>query len=109
MKMLGNFDNKFNLEKFLQFKGKLVAAVILRIRDIWADYLTMVFKDLAKDLEQMVWAKLKNEQYEYFKRLLKQCLDCFKLNKKYLDFNLDDVDYADILSEEITNNENNGC
>ena len=31
------------------------------------------------------------------------------MNKKYLDFNLDDVDYADILSEEITNNENNGC
>lgn len=109
MKMLGNFDNKFNLEKFLQFKGELVAAVILRIRDIWADYLTMVFKDLAKDLEQMVRAKLINEQYEYFRRLLKQCLDCFKLNKKYLDFNLDDVDYADILSEEITNNENNGC
>ena len=109
MKMLGEFDTKFNLEKFLQFKGELVASVILKIRDIWADYLTMVFKDLAKDLEQMVRAKLINEQYEYFRRLILQCIDCFKMNKKYLDFNLDDVDYADILSEEITNNENNGC
>lgn len=109
MKMLGQFDTKFNLEKFLQFKGELVASVILKIRDIWADYLTMVFKDLAKDLEQMVRAKLINEQYEYFRRLILQCIDCFKMNKKYLDFNLDDVDYADILSEEITNNENNGC
>ena len=107
--MLGEPDDKFNLEKFLQFKGELVAASILKIRDIWADYLTMVFKDLAKDLEQLVRAKLINEQYEYFRRLLLQCIECFKMNKKYLDFNLDDVDYADILSEEITNNENNGC
>lgn len=109
MRMLGEPDDKFNLEKFLQFKGELVAASILKIRDIWADYLTMVFKGLSEKLEQLVRAKLINEQYEDYRRLLLQCIECFKMNKKYLDFNLDDVDYADILSEEITNNENNGC
>lgn len=108
-KMLGEPDNKFNLKKFLEFKSELIASTILKTSDIWADYLSSIFERLADDLKQLVWAKLVNEQYEYYKRLLEQCIECFKLNKKYLDFNLDDVDYADILSEENANNENNEC
>ena len=109
------FDSKIQQDMktilSMGYDEKMIRKVytILKTSDIWADYLSSIFERLADDLKQLVWAKLVNEQYEYYKRLLEQCIECFKLNKKYLDFNLDDVDYADILSEENANNENNEC
>lgn len=107
LRMLGQFDNHLNLEKFLQTKGELVAAIIESVANIWADFLLSEFVKLKSDIVKIIKDKLIGEKYEDYKRLLRQCLDCFKTHKEYLDFDIDDVDYADILQEESASDENN--
>ena len=65
----------------------------------------IIIGDLVKELT----VKLSLEQAEYYARLIKKLIDCFKRFKNNInfDFNIDDVDYADILpsEEEPKNNE----
>lgn len=107
LQMLGKFDKNFNLQGFLHSKGELIAKIITEIANIWADFLLTEFKLLKADIVKLIKQKLVGEQYEYYKRLLRQCIDCFKMHEEYLDFDIDDVDYADILQEETNSSENN--
>ena len=61
------------------------------------------------NLSGQVALKLHLEQIAYYGILLKKLIDCFKRkkNKGNLDFNIDNIDYADIYgdNEEPENNE----
>ena len=109
LQLLGKFDKNFNLEKFLKAKGELIAALVQKIADIWADFLLGIFRELSADILKMVKDILVGEQFEYYKKLVRQCIECFKMAKdnNYLDFNLEDVDYADILSDQENATEDN--
>lgn len=111
LKMLGKFDTNFNLEKFIKAKGELITAIVQEISDIWADFLLGIFKELSAEVFKMVKQLIAAEQFEDYKKLLRQCLECFKIARSndYLDFNLDDVDYADILPDDLVSPEENNC
>ena len=59
------------------------------------------------DLVKEITIKLSIEQARYYARLIKKLIDCFRRHGRDLDFNIDNVDYADILetAEEPKNDE----
>ena len=65
----------------------------------------IIIGDLVKELT----VKLSLEQAEYYARLIKKLIACFKRQRSGLDFNIDNVDYADILQSEEEEPKNNDC
>ena len=61
------------------------------------------------DLVKEITIKLSVEQARYYARLIKRLIDCFRKHGKSLDFNVGNVDYADILPEEQEEPKNNEC
>ena len=53
--------------------------------------------------------KIGIEQAQYYTRLIRKIIDCFKRKGTRLDFDVDNVDHADIISEELTEPKNNNC
>ena len=110
LKIIGRESN-FNLEEFLGQYKQLIADLIRSIRDQLLEYLQRELMMLIGDLVKELTIKLTLEQAEYHTRLIKKLIDCFKRwkrNNTDIDFNIDDVDYADILSSE-EEPKNNDC
>ena len=108
LKIIGRESN-FNLEEFLGQYKQLIADLIRSIRDQLLEYLQRELMMIIGDLVKELTVKLSLEQAQYYARLIKKLIDCFKRRKSNInfDFNIDDVDYADILpsEEEPINND----
>ena len=53
---------------------------------------------------------LAQEQINYYKRTLRQCIECFRKNRDNLDFDVANVNYADIIEEEDNSDtQQNNC
>ena len=113
LKIIGRESN-FNLEEFLGQYKQLIADLIRSIRDQLLEYLQRELMMLIGDLVKELTIKLTLEQAEYRTRLIKKLIDCFKIFKRRkrnntdIDFNIDDVDYSDILPSE-EEPKNNDC
>ena len=108
LKIIGRESN-FNLEEFLGQYKQLIADLIRSIRDQLLEYLQRELMIIIGDLVKELTVKLSLEQAEYYARLIKKLIACFKRKKNTLDFNLDNVDYADILPSEEEEPKNNDC
>lgn len=108
LKIIGRESN-FNLEEFLGQYKQLIADLIRSIRDQLLEYLQRELMMIIGDLVKELAIKLSLEQAQYYARLIKKLIDCFKRRKSNInfDFNIDDVDYSDILpsEEEPINND----
>ncbi len=94
-------DINFTLEEFIARFKQLIVQMLRAIRDLILEELTNRLLALLRDLAKEISVKIVAEQAMYYYRLLKSVIDCFKSSKrKGLDFNIDQVNYADILSEE---------
>ena len=109
LKIIGRESN-FNLEEFLGQYKQLIADLIRSIRDQLLEYLQRELMMIIGDLVKELTVKLSLEQAQYYTRLIKKLIDCFKRRKSNndIDFNIDDVDYADILPSE-EEPKNNDC
>ena len=109
LKIIGRESN-FNLEEFLGQYKQLIADLIRSIRDQLLEYLQRELMIIVGDLVKELAVKLSLEQAQYYARLIKKLIDCFKRRKSNndIDFNIDDVDYADILPSE-EEPKNNDC
>jgi len=104
LKIIGRETN-FNLEGFLLQYRQLIADIIRSIRDIIIDYITKELMVIINDLVKEISFKLNIEQVLYWQRLLKKLIDSFRFRKQNgytIDFNIDSVDYADILPSETS-------
>lgn len=110
LKIVGRETN-FDLEGFIGQYKQLMADLIRSIRDQLLDYLMGELKIIIGDLVKEVTIKLSIEQARYYARLIKRLIDCFKRfrSKNGSDFNVDDIDYADILPNEQEEPKNNDC
>lgn len=101
LKIIGRETN-FDLEGFIGQYKQLIADIIRSIRDIMLEYITKEIMIIIGDLVKEITLKLSIEQALYWQRLLKKLIDCFKFrrNRYSIDFNIDNVDYADILPSE---------
>lgn len=108
LKIIGRETN-FDLEGFIGQYKQLIADLIRSIRDQLLDYLMREIMIIIGDLVKEITIKLSVEQARYYARLIKKLIDCFRRHGKNLDFNIDNVDYADILPEEQEEPKNNDC
>lgn len=108
LKIIGRESN-FNLEEFLGQYKQLIADLIRSIRDQLLEYLQRELMMIIGDLVKELTVKLSLEQAEYYARLIKKLIACFKRQRSGLDFNIDNVDYSDILQSEEEEPKNNDC
>lgn len=108
LKIIGRETN-FDLECFIGQYKQLIADLIRSIRDQLLDYLMREIMIIIGDLVKEITIKLSVEQARYYARLIKRLIDCFRKHGRSLDFNVDNVDYSDILPEEQEEPKNNEC
>lgn len=108
LKIIGRETN-FDLEGFIGQYKQLIADLIRSIRDQLLDYLMREIMIIIGDLVKEITIKLSVEQARYYARLIKRLIDCFRKHGRSLGFNVDNVDYADILPEEQEEPKNNDC
>ena len=101
LEILGK-DTNFNLEGFIgQFK-QLIASLIRTIRDQLIKYLVDELMKILGNISTEIAVKIGIEQAQYYYRLMKKIIDCFKRKGTTLDFTIDSVEHADIITEEQT-------
>ena len=101
LEILGK-DTNFNLEGFIgQFK-QLIASEIRTIRDQLIKYLVNELMKILGNIATEIAVKIGIEQAQYYYRLMKKIIDCFKRKGTTLDFTIDSVEHADIITEEQT-------
>lgn len=99
LQLLGQQTN-FNINDFIDMHRQLIVQILRAVRDALIQYLVDELMKILADLAKEVAVKLTVEQAQYYMHLIKKLIDCFRRNRNTLDFNIDDVDYADILQEE---------
>lgn len=100
LKTLGRETN-FNLQDFMAMFKQLIASLIRAVRDQLIQYLLNELMKLLTTLASDVAARIAIEQAAYYTRLIKRLIDCFrKRDKTTIDFNIDEVNHADIVQEE---------
>lgn len=101
LEILGK-DTNFNLEGFIgQFK-QLIASLIRTIRDQLIKYLVDELMKILGNIATEIAVKIGIEQAQYYYRLMKKIISCFKRKGTELDFSIDSVEHADIITEEQT-------
>ena len=101
LEILGK-DTNFNLEGFIgQFK-QLIASLIRTIRDQLIKYLVDELMKILGNIATEIAVIIGIEQAQYYYRLMKKIIDCFKRKGTTLDFTIDSVEHADIITEEQT-------
>lgn len=101
LEILGK-DTNFNLEGFIgQFK-QLIASLIRTIRDQLLKYLVDALNEILDNIKTEIVVKIGIEQAQYYNRLMKKIINCFKRKGTTLDFTIDSVEHADIITEEQT-------
>ena len=108
LRIIGRETN-FDLKGFIGQYRQLIAEIIRSIRDQLLDYLLKEIMIIIGDLVKELTIKLSVEQARYYARLIKKLIECFKKHGSGLDFDIDNVDYADILPSEEEEPKDNEC
>jgi len=111
LKIIGRETN-FNLTEFLAQYKQLIADIIRLIRDQILKFFQDALMDLLNSLKEQLASLLNLEQVKYWERLLQQLINAFNKFKQLhavIDFNTDNVDYADILPDNEEQPKNSDC
>ena len=96
--------------EFITRHSALIKDIIRKIRDILISLINEYIEELIIDLSVGEAKLLAQEQIDYYKRTLRQCIDCFRSNRQNLDFRTDNVNYADIIEDETdSDTKQNSC
>lgn len=99
LKIMGKETN-FSLEQFIGSFKDLIATLIRAIRDMLLEYLVNELMKIVGNLVKEVANKLMIEQAQYYARLIKKLIDCFRRHGSTLDFTMDRIEHADILPDD---------
>lgn len=98
LQILGQ-STSFSLSDFIEKYRQMIVEIIRAVRDALIQYLVDELMKILADLAKEVAIKLTVEQAQYYMRLIRRLIDCFRSNRGDLDFNIDNVNYSDILEE----------
>lgn len=98
-RMLGENED-FSIEGFIESNKKMLVEIIRSIRDIILNYLKEELMKIIGTLVKQLAAKLSLEQFEYYRRLMIQCIASISKLNKNTDWDMADVNYADIIPED---------
>lgn len=99
--MLGENDD-FDVAGFIEANKNMLVDIIRSIRDIILDYLKNELMKVLNNIVKQIAQKISLEQFEYYRRLLMQCIAAFGRLKNNTAWNMADVNYADILQDKTT-------
>lgn len=99
LKTLGRETN-FNLQDFIAMFKQLIASLIRSIRDMLIQYLMEELMKILSQLATDLAARISIEQAMYYARLIKRLIDCFRKRNNTLDWTMDIVEHADIVSSD---------
>lgn len=98
LKTLG-METNFNLNDFIAMFKQLIVALIRSVRDALLQYLMDELMKLLSDIAAAVAVKISTEQALYYARLIKRIYECIKRKEQTLDWQMDEVNHADIIQE----------
>jgi hypothetical protein len=98
LKTLG-METNFNLNDFIAMFKQLIVALIRGIRDALIQYLVDELMKLLSDIAAAVAVKISTEQALYYARLIKRLIYCLKRKDQTFDWQMDEVNHADIIQE----------
>ena len=98
LQILGQ-STSFSLSDFIEKYRQMIVEMIRAVRDALIQYLVDELMKILADLAKEVAIKLTVEQAQYYMRLIRRLIDCFRSKRGDLDFSIDNVNYADILEE----------
>ena len=109
LRLLGKQPN-FNINSFIDENKQMMVNILRSVRDTLVQYLVDELMKILAGLAREVSVKMAVEQAQYYSRLIKRLISCIKSSRgdgDETDFNIDDVNYADIIqeTEEPKNNE----
>jgi hypothetical protein len=102
LKILGREPN-FDVAGFIAYFKTLLINVIKNITDNIMSQMSEWLVSLVKELVQRLADRLLLEQAQYYMQLLMSCMRAFRLMWGEEDWNMADVEYADIVSTNTTN------
>lgn len=110
LKIMGE-QPKFILEDFIKNYKNLIGDMIRAIRDQLMQYIVSELMKQLGNLAKEIANKIAVEQIRYYMKLLKHCFDCFKSenNTGTIGWEMDKVDYADILPDDNITETKNEC
>jgi hypothetical protein len=97
LKVMGREPN-FDVTGFIEYFKTMLLGLIKSITDAILKQITDWLLSLVKDLVRRLADRILLEQAEYYIRLLMSCMRRFRLLLGNEDWNMADVDYADIVS-----------
>ena len=92
-------ETNFNLNDFIAMFKQLIVALIRGIRDALIQYLVDELMKLLSDIAAAVAVKISTEQALYYARLIKRLIYCLKRKDQTFDWQMDEVNHADIIQE----------
>lgn len=107
LKVMGKNTNS-DMKQFLSQYKTFVATIVRSVRDEVLRHLVNELMKFLNEIIQQVADKLSQEQMKYYKDLIDRLIQCFRDNSRNLNFDVDDVNYADIIQEEVEQ-KNNDC
>lgn len=108
LKILG-LQSNFSLTDFIDMHRKMIVDCIRSIRDQILAYIVKELMKIIGDLAEQLALAYAIEQAEYYRALIRNLIECLRRNRGILDFNIDNVDYADIYQEDLGEPANNNC
>jgi hypothetical protein len=110
MRVMGDANPNFDVGNFIRMNKNMMVSLIRSIRD---ELITLIMNEVMatlKDVAESLMAKLTVEQFQYYKNLLASCIECFRLfGTGISDWNMDNVDYADIYETDEPEPQPNNC
>ena len=109
LRLLGKQPN-FNINSFIDENKQMMVNILRSVRDTLVQYLVDELMKILVGLAREVSVKMAVEQAQYYSRLINRLISCIKSSRgddDETEFNIDDVNYADIIqeTEEPKNNE----
>lgn len=90
-----------DVKSFINMAKNMIVQIVRNIRDLIIKFLLDYLKELITPLVEELSARMIIESVQYYKTLLQQLIKACRLKRSgTLDWNMDDVDYADILPTE---------
>ena len=108
LQMLGRESN-FDLAGFVDMYKEMLVTIIRKIRDVLIEKLVEKLYEIVGYLAEEIGQKIAIEQILYYKEQIRRCIECFRLwgRERYMDFDVNNIDYADIIQDEKTETETN--
>lgn len=91
------------MKDFIESNKKMIVDIVREIKDLVMKWIRDKILELVGNITDLLSIEIAQEQLTYYRDLLKKMINCFKRRKTLTnDFDVADVDYADIYGEDFS-------